>query len=107
MNRYIKICIVAVVIVWIFCLGLVLGTFMVRHDFNKAYADSLTNPTVIQLAPESTSEIVIDIVPDQTQAQTETQSETRSEDNQEGFSLDFDAGLSDAANTDMANTDAA
>ncbi len=98
MNRYIKICIVAVLVVWIFCLGLVVGTFMVRRDFNKTYADSLTTPSVLQYAPETTTEpttteIVIDIVTNQAQ----TQPETTTAPSQEGFSLNFDAGLTTQA----------
>lgn len=96
MNRYIKFCIAVVLVVWIFCLGLVIGTFMVRHDFTKAYNDSLTTPTVLQYASEydtqsqpNTTQIVIDIITNQATTQPET---TTTEPSTE-FSVNIDTGM--------------
>lgn len=73
MNSLVRVLIAVVLAVWIFCLGLVFGTFKVRREFNKTYEDSQTVPTYMQYdtteAPteETTAvtEIVINMVTNQ------------------------------------------
>ncbi len=72
MNRLIKICAISIAVVWIFCIGLVVGSFGVRNKMKKELLQSNTQPTSQQtLPPETqpttsgTSQIVIDMVTNQ------------------------------------------
>ncbi len=67
MNRLIKICLICVTVVWIFCMGLVVGSFGVRKQVRKSLEPSTELQWVQQTEPESTmSQIVIDMVTNQT-----------------------------------------
>lgn len=72
MNRLIKICAISIAVVWIFCIGLVIGSFGVRNKMKKELLQSNTQPISQQtLPPETqpttngTSQIVIDMVTNQ------------------------------------------
>lgn len=68
MNRLIKACAVCVAVVWLFCMGLVIGSFGVRNQMRKELAASTEQPSVTQEPQQDaqTSQIVIDMVTNQT-----------------------------------------
>ncbi|MDD6021778.1 MAG: hypothetical protein ACI4GA_04000 [Acutalibacteraceae bacterium] len=68
MNRLIKVCAVCVVIVWIFCMGLAVGTFKVRNKYKKELEPTSESAVSVQQSQQNaqTSQIVIDMVTNQT-----------------------------------------
>lgn len=69
MNRLIKICAISIAVVWIFCIGLVIGSFGVRNRIkNELTQSESTLPVQQTTQPTSsneTSQIVIDMVTNQ------------------------------------------
>lgn len=68
MNRLIKVCAVCVAAVWLFCMGLVIGSYGVRRQAKKELEPSTEPPSVTQNTQQDvqTSQIVIDMVTNQT-----------------------------------------
>lgn len=59
-QKLLKICVSCVVVVWLFCIGIVLGTYMTRNGMM-----AVDTTTTVPTNTETTTQIVIDIVTNQ------------------------------------------
>lgn len=70
MNRLIKICAACVAVVWLFCMGIMVGSLAVRNKAKKELASQTMQPSTQEVQSQSetaeTSQIVIDMVTNQT-----------------------------------------
>lgn len=70
MNRLVKICAVCVAVVWLFCMGMMIGSYGVRQKVKKELtSQQSTQESAVQTSEQQTSDtskIVIDMVTNQT-----------------------------------------